>query len=67
MPFTVIKEYLHTGKNDPFEKYLEAVEISTVAYFLSKEFNYIAKEKNIPKVNVLDVMLLCSGTIDLCT
>jgi hypothetical protein len=45
----VIKEYHHVGRNDPFEKYLEAVEISTVAYFLSTEFNFIAKEKIFPK------------------
>ncbi|CAB5354754.1 unnamed protein product [Rhizophagus irregularis] len=63
----VIKEYLHDGKGNPLEKYLEAVEISTVAYFLSREFNFIARKKNLPKVNFLDVRLLRSGTIDLHT
>ncbi|GBB99217.1 hypothetical protein RclHR1_03450012 [Rhizophagus clarus] len=64
----VIKEYLHDGKqNNPFEKYLEAVEISTVAYFLSEEFNYFARKKKIPKINFLKVKLLRNGTIDLCT
>jgi hypothetical protein len=63
----VIKEYIHVGQNDPFEKYLEAVEVSTVAYFLSTEFNLIAERKNIPKVNFLSVKLLRCGTIDLCT
>ncbi|GBB86403.1 hypothetical protein RclHR1_12840001 [Rhizophagus clarus] len=64
----VIKEYLNDGKqNNPLEKYLEAVEISTVAYFLSEEFNFIARKKKIPKVNFLGVKLLRSGTVDLCT
>ncbi|CAB4439737.1 unnamed protein product [Rhizophagus irregularis] len=63
----VIKEYNHIGQNDPFEKYLEAVEVSTVAYFLSEEFNRHAKRKNIPKVNFLNVKLLRCGTIDLRT
>ncbi|CAB5347078.1 unnamed protein product [Rhizophagus irregularis] len=63
----VIKEYIHVGQNDPFEKYLEAVEISTVTYFLSEEFNWYAERKNIPKVNFLNVKLLRCGTIDLRT
>ncbi|PKY45243.1 hypothetical protein RhiirA4_459765 [Rhizophagus irregularis] len=52
----VIKEYLKVGeRNNPLEKYLEAVEVSTVAYFLSTKFNWIAEQKNITiKVNFLD-------------
>ncbi|GET57601.1 kinase-like domain-containing protein [Rhizophagus irregularis DAOM 181602=DAOM 197198] len=52
---------------DLFEKYLEAIEISTIASFLSTEFNLIAKRKNIPKVNFLNVKLLRCGIIDFCT
>jgi len=63
----VIKEYFHIGQGNPFEKYLEAVEISTVAYFLSTRFNWYAVRKNIPKVNFLKVKLLRCGTIDLRT
>ena len=63
----VIKEYHHIGRNDPFEKYLEAVEISTVAYFLSTKFNFIAEQEKIAKVIFLHVKLLRSGTIDLRT
>jgi hypothetical protein len=60
----VIKEYLHFGKrNNPLEKYLEAVEIFTVAYFLSTQFNSIAEQKNISKVNFLNVKLLRYSTI----
>jgi hypothetical protein len=52
----VMKEYLEVGeRNNPLEKYLEAVEVSTVAYFLSTKFNWIAEQKNITiKVNFLD-------------
>ncbi|RIA81491.1 kinase-like domain-containing protein, partial [Glomus cerebriforme] len=59
----VIKEYHRTGKVNPFEKYLEAVEISTVAYFLSTEFNSIAEQKKIHKVKFLNVNLLRTGTV----
>jgi hypothetical protein len=62
-----MKEYLLVGRDDPFEKYLEAIEISTIASFLSTEFNLIAKRKNIPKVKFLNVKLLRCGTIDLRT
>jgi len=41
----IIKEYLRVGQRNPFEKYLEAVEISTVACFLSTTFNSIAKKE----------------------
>ena len=41
----VIKEYLSVGKGNPFEKYLEAVEVSAVACFLSTKFNSIAKKE----------------------
>ncbi|CAB4439743.1 unnamed protein product [Rhizophagus irregularis] len=53
-PFSA--EYLKVGeRNNPLEKYLEAVEVSTVAYFLSTKFNWIAEQKNITiKVNFLD-------------
>ncbi|CAB5354729.1 unnamed protein product [Rhizophagus irregularis] len=63
----VMKEYLYVGRNDPFEKYLEAVEVSTVAHFLATKFNLIAEQKSIPKVNFLYAKLLRCGTIDLCT
>ncbi|RGB27358.1 hypothetical protein C1646_819807 [Rhizophagus diaphanus] len=63
----VMKEYLHVGQGDLFEKYLEAIEISTIASFLSTEFNLIAKQNNISKVNFLNVKLLRCGTIDFCT
>ncbi|CAG8635776.1 uncharacterized protein OCT59_003702 [Rhizophagus irregularis] len=63
----VIKEYHCVGRTNPFEKYLEAIEISTVASFLSREFNLITKGKEIHKVNYLDVSLLRTGTVDLHT
>jgi hypothetical protein len=63
----VIKEYHHIRRCNPLEKYLEAVEVSAVACFLSTKFNLIAKQKNIPKINFLDVKLLRSGTIDVHT
>ncbi|RGB39934.1 kinase-like domain-containing protein [Rhizophagus diaphanus] len=63
----VMKEYLHVGRNDPFEKYIEAIEISTTASFLSTEFNFIAERKNIPNVKFLNVKLLRCGTIDFYT
>ncbi|GES94005.1 kinase-like domain-containing protein [Rhizophagus clarus] len=63
----VIKEYLHGAKqSNSIEKYLEAVEIPIVANFLSKQFNYIAGRKKIPKVNFLTVKLLRCNTND-CT
>ena len=75
----VIKEYLNVGRRNPFEKYLEAVEVSTVAFILSAKFNSIAKRKTfklmnlfggfggrdiIQKVNFLDVFLLRTSTIE---
>ncbi|POG79076.1 kinase-like domain-containing protein [Rhizophagus irregularis DAOM 181602=DAOM 197198] len=63
----VIKEYLHIGRNDSFEKYIEAVEISTIASFLSTEFNLITERKDLPKVKFLNVKLLRCGTIDFST
>jgi hypothetical protein len=63
----VMKEYLKVGQNHPLEKYLEAVEVSTVAYFLSTKFNLIAEQKNISKVNFLNVKLLRCSTVDVRT
>jgi hypothetical protein len=63
----VIKEYIHVGQGNPFEKYLEAVEISTIAYSLSEEFNWYAERKKIPKVKFLNVRLIRCGTIGLHT
>jgi hypothetical protein len=63
----VIKEYHCVGKTNPFEKYLEAVEVSTVAYFLSEEFNSFTKQEKIHKVNFLNVSLLRTGTVELHT
>ncbi|RGB28116.1 kinase-like domain-containing protein [Rhizophagus diaphanus] len=54
----VMKEYLKVRRNESFEKYLETVEVSTVAHFLSTKFNLIAEQKNISKVNFLEVKLL---------
>ncbi|CAG8711669.1 uncharacterized protein OCT59_002205 [Rhizophagus irregularis] len=59
----VIKKYLNVGKCNPLEKYLESVEVSSVAIFLSTEFNRITERKKIPKINFLDVKLLRNGTI----
>nr|CAG8463537.1 6914_t:CDS:2 [Entrophospora candida] len=55
----VLKEYLKDGRTNPFERYLEAVEISTVATYLSIRFNAIARQK----VNFLNVELI-RATID---
>jgi hypothetical protein len=63
----VMKEYLKVGRNNSLEKYLEAVEVSTVACFLSTKFNLIAEQKNISKVNFLNVKLLRCSTIDVRT
>ncbi|PKY30809.1 kinase-like protein [Rhizophagus irregularis] len=64
----VMKEYLKVGeRNNPLEKYLEAVEVSTVAHFLSMKFNLIAERKNISKVNFLNVKLLRCSSIDVRT
>ncbi|GBC01278.1 hypothetical protein RclHR1_04120008 [Rhizophagus clarus] len=63
----VIKEYHCVGKTNPFEKYLEAIEVSTVACFLSTKFNSIIKRGKIRKVNFLNVSLLRTGTVDLHT
>ncbi|PKC67373.1 kinase-like protein [Rhizophagus irregularis] len=60
----VIKEFLHVGRNNSFEKYIEAIEISTIASFLSTEFNLIAERKDLSKVKFLNVKLLRCGTID---
>ncbi|GBB86404.1 hypothetical protein RclHR1_12840002 [Rhizophagus clarus] len=61
----VIKEYLNLGeRNNPIEKYLEMVEVSTVTSFLSTEFNFYAEQKNISKISFLDVKLLRCNTID---
>jgi len=57
---TVIKEYVETGrKANSIERYLETVEVSTIAYFLSTEFNLAAEQVGIhKKVNFLEVQLL---------
>src|SRR5207237_1875170 len=57
---TVMKEYFKEGSGSPFEKYLEAVEISTVASYLSIKFNSISRQK----VNFLNVELIRATTID---
>ncbi|RIA81489.1 kinase-like domain-containing protein, partial [Glomus cerebriforme] len=59
----VIKEYHRVGKGNPFEKYLESVEISTVAHFLSTKFNSIAELNKINKIKFLNAKLLRTGTV----
>ncbi|CAG8449012.1 17402_t:CDS:2 [Acaulospora morrowiae] len=54
----VMKEYFKNDSHNPFEKYLEAVEISSVASFLSIRFNSVARRKNIQSVNFLEVKLV---------
>ena len=54
------------GQGDPFKKCLEVVQVSTIAFVLSSEFNLIAERKNIQKVKFLDIDLLRSDTVDLC-
>ncbi|CAI2176832.1 130_t:CDS:2 [Funneliformis geosporum] len=56
----VIKEYLESGrKANSVERYLEAVEVSTIAHFLSKQFNFEAKRVSInKKVKFLQAKLL---------
>ncbi|CAB4441562.1 unnamed protein product [Rhizophagus irregularis] len=60
----VIKEYHRVGRNDSFKKYIVAIEISTIASFLSTEFNLIAERKDLPRVKFLNVKLLRCGTIN---
>ncbi|RIA81492.1 kinase-like domain-containing protein [Glomus cerebriforme] len=59
----VMKEYHRIGKGNPFEKYLEAVEISIVSYFLSIKFNSIAERNKIHKVNFINAKLIRTGTV----
>ncbi|RHZ75078.1 hypothetical protein Glove_217g278 [Diversispora epigaea] len=54
----VMKEYSHDKSENSFEKYLEAVEISTVTGYLSKKFNSIARKKNIPLVDFLEAKVV---------
>jgi hypothetical protein len=51
----IIKECVELGKKaNSLERYLEMIETSTIAYFLSKEFNAAAKKADIrKKVNFL--------------
>jgi hypothetical protein len=57
---TVMKEYVEIGrKANSIERYLETVEVSTIAHFLSTEFNLAAEEADIrKKVKFLKVQLL---------
>uniref|UniRef100_A0A1D1XXZ1 Alpha-protein kinase vwkA n=1 Tax=Anthurium amnicola TaxID=1678845 RepID=A0A1D1XXZ1_9ARAE len=54
----VMKEYLSLGQTNPIEKYLEAVEVSTVAYYLSAKFNLATKRMDVKRVYFLDAELL---------
>ncbi|RHZ60871.1 hypothetical protein Glove_350g50 [Diversispora epigaea] len=54
----VMKEYSHDKSENSFDKYLEAVEISTVTGYLSKKFNSIARKKNIPLVDFLEAKVV---------
>ncbi|KAF0450817.1 kinase-like protein [Gigaspora margarita] len=58
----VIKKY-HDVKTGTIERYLESVEISSVAYFLSTEFNKAAKQVGVnKKVTFIDVKVLYDKT-----
>ncbi|KAF0450818.1 kinase-like protein [Gigaspora margarita] len=58
----VIKKY-HDVKIGTIERYLESVEISSVAYFLSTEFNKAAKQVGVnKKVTFIDVKVLYDKT-----
>ncbi|KAF0430338.1 kinase-like protein [Gigaspora margarita] len=54
----VMKKYIQNASANNFERYLEAVESSTVANHLSGKFNSIAKRKNVPFVNFLCASLV---------
>jgi len=56
----VIKEYLNIGyKTDPIEKYLETVEVSTIAAYLATKFNSAIKRmKKVKKVKFVETKLL---------
>ncbi|KAF0496959.1 kinase-like protein [Gigaspora margarita] len=54
----VMKQYFKSASVNPFEKYLESVEISAVTSYLSKRFNTVAKRKEICPVNFLGVDLV---------
>ncbi|CAG8595967.1 26041_t:CDS:2 [Dentiscutata erythropus] len=54
----VMKQYFKSASVNPFEKYLESVEISSVTNYLSRRFNTIAKRKDICPVNFLGVDLV---------
>ncbi|CAG8541776.1 21521_t:CDS:2 [Cetraspora pellucida] len=54
----VMKKYIQIISDDIFKKYLEAIEISAVANYLSKKFNLIAKTKKISPVNFLRAKLV---------
>ncbi|CAG8481464.1 10361_t:CDS:1 [Scutellospora calospora] len=58
----VIKKY-HDVKIGSIEQYLESVEISSVAYFLSTEFNKAAESIGVKKkITFIDVKILCDKT-----
>ncbi|KAF0388234.1 kinase-like protein [Gigaspora margarita] len=58
----VIKKY-HDVKTGTIERYLESVEISSVAYFLSTEFNKATKRVGVnKKVTFIDVKVLYDKT-----
>ncbi|CAG8542953.1 7096_t:CDS:2, partial [Dentiscutata heterogama] len=56
----VIKKY-HDDKPDSKKRYLESVEASNIAQFLSSEFNSAAEQNGIKwKVKFIDANILCS-------
>ncbi|CAG8591040.1 20766_t:CDS:1 [Racocetra persica] len=58
----VIKKY-HDIKSGTIEQYLESVEISSVAYFLSTKFNLAAQRVGVKKkVTFVDVKVLCDNS-----
>jgi len=54
----VIKEYKIGRKANPIDKYLEAVEVSTIAAYLATRFNSAIKRMNVKKVNFVVTKLL---------
>ncbi|CAG8757041.1 11727_t:CDS:1, partial [Cetraspora pellucida] len=61
-----IKEY-HNIKISTIERYLESVEISNVAYFLSTEFNIATERVGVnKKITFIDVRVLYDETDNAC-
>ncbi|KAF0426412.1 kinase-like protein [Gigaspora margarita] len=58
----VVKKY-HDVKSGSIERYLESVEVSSIAHFLATKFNLATEKINIKKkVKFIDVKVLCDKT-----